>query len=74
MNYFTAERGIERAVLEISELVNETADHIAASRQEVLQMKNIYIQSMTSTKRGDSLKEYLGFVEQDHLVRCISYY
>jgi hypothetical protein len=48
VNYFTVERGIERAVIEVIELVNETADHIVASLREVLQMNNINIQNMTS--------------------------
>jgi uncharacterized protein with HEPN domain len=48
VNYFTIERGIERAVIEVIELVNETADHIVASLREVLQMNNINIQNMSS--------------------------
>ncbi|CAF2809385.1 unnamed protein product [Rotaria sp. Silwood2] len=47
VNYFTV-RGIERSMIEVIELVNETADHIVASRREVLQMNNIDIQNMTS--------------------------
>ncbi|CAF4737511.1 unnamed protein product [Rotaria sp. Silwood2] len=47
VNYFTV-RGIERSVIEVIELVNETADHIVASLREVLQMNNIDIQNMTS--------------------------
>ena len=47
VNYFIAERGIERPVIE---LVNETADHIAVSLRKVLQMNNINIQKMTPTR------------------------
>ncbi|CAF1427499.1 unnamed protein product [Rotaria magnacalcarata] len=48
INYFTVEGGIERSVIEVIELVNETADYIVASLREVLQMNNINIQNMTS--------------------------
>lgn len=48
VNYFTVERGIERSVIEVIELVSETANHIVASLREVLQMNNINIQNMTS--------------------------
>ncbi|CAF1681801.1 unnamed protein product [Adineta ricciae] len=54
VNYFTIERGIERSVIEVVELVNETADHIIASLREVLQMNNIDIQKMTSTQVNKS--------------------
>ncbi|CAF4778796.1 unnamed protein product, partial [Rotaria sp. Silwood2] len=47
VNYFPV-RGIERSMIEVIELVNETADHIVASLREVLQMNNIDIQNMTS--------------------------
>ena len=48
INYFTVERGVERSVIEVIELANETANHIAASLREVLQMNDINIQNMTS--------------------------
>ena len=48
INYFTIERGVERTVIEVIELVKETADHITASLREVLQMNDINIQNMTS--------------------------
>jgi hypothetical protein len=48
VNYFTIERGIERSVIEVVELINETADHIVGSLREVLQMNNINIQNMAS--------------------------
>ncbi|CAF1249558.1 unnamed protein product [Adineta ricciae] len=47
-NYFTIERGIERSVIEVIELINETADHVTASLREILQMNNLDIQNMTS--------------------------
>ena len=47
-NYFTIERGIERSVIEVIELINETADHVTASLREILQMNNLEIQNMTS--------------------------
>ncbi|CAF4580158.1 unnamed protein product [Rotaria sp. Silwood2] len=48
VNYFTVERGIDRSVIEVIELVNEIADHFVASLREVLQMNDINIQNMTS--------------------------
>jgi hypothetical protein len=48
VNCFTIERGIERGVIEVVELVNETADYIVDSLREVLQMNDINIQNMTS--------------------------
>ena len=48
INYFTVEGGIEQSVIEVIELVNETADYIVASLREVLQMNNINIQNMRS--------------------------
>jgi uncharacterized protein with HEPN domain len=48
VNYFTVEHGIERAVIEVIELINETADYIVDSLREVLQMNNINIRNMTA--------------------------
>lgn len=48
INYFTIDRGIVRAVVEVIEQPNETANHIVASLREVLNMNNIDIKNMTS--------------------------
>jgi hypothetical protein len=56
----------------LSNSVKTSHKHLVIDVESIL--SKLYGHFSSSTKRVECLKEYFDFVEQDHLVRHISYY